>query len=194
MRGRPRPPGIRAWHSAIALVSAACSLGSRRFRCNSEAGAIQAGNSGLRPFVQIADVGWAGRPAAAGYALPGRKNLDAVRKREANVVFVRRAHLNLAGEFPLAARRLGAEQMAFSRMPPHYFPRRRHLEPLRGPAMRLQLHFLVLFHKSLFCREFTLSAAQAALAPRRRLPFSARARPTKYSPPCAARIPPARAR
>ena len=62
---------------------------------------------------------------------------------------VRRIHFDLAREFPLAARRLGAEQVTLARMPPHDFPRRRHLEPLGGPAMRLQLHLLVLFHKSL---------------------------------------------
>jgi hypothetical protein len=79
-----------------------------------------------------------------------REPLETVGKREPDVVHVGRIHFNLARELALPAWRLGAEQVALSRVPPHYFSRRRHLEPLGGSAMRLQLHLLILFHESLF--------------------------------------------
>jgi hypothetical protein len=66
------------------------------------------------------------RPAGTRYALPGAeefkpKNLNAVRKGEADIVHVGRMHFHFAGQLALAAGLLGAQQMALAGMPAHDF-------------------------------------------------------------------------
>jgi len=100
---------------------------------------------------------WDYRPAGTRYALPGAekfkykiKNLYAVRQGETDIVHVRRMHFHFAGQLALTARLLGAQQVALAGMPTHNLPGRCHLKALGGAAVRLQLHFLVLLHRSSF--------------------------------------------
>jgi hypothetical protein len=81
--------------------------------------------------------------------------LQAVRQRQAHVLHVRRADLNLVQKPAHAARLLSAQQMALARTPPHHFSGGRYLEALGGSPMRLRFHFLVLLHDFLF--RFTAS-------------------------------------
>ena len=80
----------------------------------------------------------AGRPAAAGYALPStKKKLKAVGKRETYIRRVRGIHFNLIQQFAHATRFLGTEQMALAGMPAHDLARGSDFKALGGTAMRL---------------------------------------------------------
>jgi hypothetical protein len=127
------------------------------------------------------------------------RKLDAVRKGQANVVNVRRVHFHFTGQLALAARPLGAQQVALAGMPAHDFSSRGHLETLGGAAMRLKLQFLVLLHRSSYTTKFFRlgrrpPVATGAPGPEPRLPFSGPAEPAECSLPYAARIPLARGR
>ncbi len=125
----------------------------------------------------------AGRPAAAGYALPGSKKrlmqvpradqspqrkrlplLDAVRKRAANARSIRRMHFHHFPKLAHAAGSLGSQQMALAGMRAHNFARRSHFEPLGGSAMRLQFHFLVLLHDVLIPQSIFTAGGDARCA------------------------------
>jgi len=95
------------------------------------------------------------RPAGTRYALPGteknsNRNLDAVRQREPHIPHVRFIDGDGLAQLAHAARLLRAEQVAHAGMPAHEFAGRGLFEALGSAAVRLQLHFLVLLHNSLF--------------------------------------------
>jgi hypothetical protein len=97
-----------------------------------------------------------GKPAgrhplrSARHGKNSNRNLDAVRQREPHIPHVRFTDGDGLAQLAHAARLLRAEQVAHAGMPTHEFAGRGLLEALGSAAVRLQLHFLILLHNSLF--------------------------------------------
>jgi hypothetical protein len=102
------------------------------------------------PKLAISSGGRNIRLAGTRYALPGTGKIltlwQAVRQSQTHVFHVGRIDLNFVEKPAHAARLLGAQQMALSRPPAHYFAGGRDFEALGGAAVRLGFHFLILLH------------------------------------------------
>ena len=97
-----------------------------------------------------------GKPAgrhplrSAKHGKKSNQKLNAVRQREPHIPHVRFADGDGLAQLAHSARLLRAEQVAHAGMPAHEFAGRGLLEALGCAAVRLQFHFLVLLHNSLF--------------------------------------------
>jgi|SRR5580704_5144284 hypothetical protein len=120
------------------------------------------------PQLAISSGGRNVRLAGTRYALPGTGGeiftlWQAVRQRQTHVLHVGRIDLNFVEKPAHAARLLGAQQMALSRPPAHYFAGGRDFEALGGAAVRLGFHFLILLHDFLFGLSGTANSGGAFL-------------------------------
>ena len=172
---------------------------------------MQPGLSGLRVAPTDAHLArplepLAGRPAVAGYALPGTAKTismpppSGVRQHPMHLRGVGRIHRRHFLQAAHTIGRLGSQQVPLARVHSQHLAGGSHLESLCRAPVRLEFPLLGHVFKSLPAQNRSRSRSVRispkplrGLAAARGL-FSARAAPSKYSLPFVARSPPARAR